>query len=116
MRDKLKIIMLYKKVVSKYLGFELVFSKKHYYLKDLVEKELFSLLKEIYIVNELSQNRDTLEKKRSLVGRVKYLNFLFEMLVDFKIMNEKQYKVLHIELENIYYSLVGWIKYERRSC
>ena len=104
------------KVISKYLGFELVFSKKHYYLKDLVEKELFSLLKEIYIVNELSQNRDTLEKKRSLVGRVKYLNFLFEMLVDFKIMSEKQYKVLHIELENIYYSLVGWIKYEGRSC
>ena len=30
MRDKLKIIMLYKKVVSKYLGFELVFSRKHY--------------------------------------------------------------------------------------
>ena len=34
MRDKLKIIMLYKKIVSRYLGLELAFSKKHYYLKD----------------------------------------------------------------------------------
>lgn len=115
MRDKLKIIMLYKRMVSKYLGYQLIFSRKYYYLKDLVEKELFSLLKEIYIINELSRNNDTLERKRSLVGKIKYLNFLFEMLVDFKIMSEKQYKVLYIELENIYYSLIGWIKCEKRS-
>lgn len=115
MRDKLKIIMLYKRMVSKYIDYQLIFSKKHYYLKDLVEKELFSLLKEIYIINELSQNNDILERKRSLVGRIKYLNFLFERLVDFKIMSEKQYKVLYIELENIYYSLIGWIKCEKRS-
>ena len=45
----------------------------------------------------------------------KYLNFLLEVLVEFQVMSEKQYKVLLIDLENIYHGMIGWIKSEGRS-
>ena len=82
MKDKLRIILLYKKFVFKYLNYHLNFSKKQYYLKDLVDSHLFSLL---------------------------------EVLVEFQVMSEKQYKVLLIDLENIYHCMIGWIKSEGRS-
>ena len=45
----------------------------------------------------------------------KYLNSLLEVLVEFQVMSEKQYKVLLIDLENIYHFMIGWIKSEGRS-
>ena len=115
MNDKLRIILLYKKFVLKYLNYHLNFSKKQYYLKDLVVSHLFSLLEDIYIVNELSKSGETLEKNGMLLGKIKYLNFLLEVLVEFQVMSEKQYKVLLIDLENIYHCMIGWIKSEGRS-
>lgn len=50
-----------------------------------------------------------------LLGKIKYLNFLLEVLVEFQVMSEKQYKVLLIDLENIYHCMIGWIKSEGRS-
>ena len=113
MKDNLIVINKYKMLVEIYSNYSLVFPKKYYSLKDRLENILFDNLKEMYIINSLTDKNLRYIRKEELVGNIKYLNYLFVSINKLKILSDKQYKVLYISLEEIYKCLIGWIKIDK---
>lgn len=110
MKDKLLVIIKYKDLISLYSNYSLIFPKKYYHLKDILEDRLFANLREMYIINSLSDKKVRLLKKEELLGNLKYLNFLFEEINKLGILSDKQYKNLFMTIENVYKYLIGWLK------
>lgn len=79
-------------------------------MKDMLESSLFDNLKEMYIINSISNKNIKFSRKEELLGKLKYLNYLFERLNKLNILTDKQYKVLYLKLEEIYKYLVGWVR------
>ena len=85
----------------------------NYSLKDRLEVLLFDNLKEIYIINSLSDKNIRYIRKEELVGNVKYLIYLFISINKLNILSDKQYKILYISIEEIYKCLIGWLKSDK---
>ena len=113
MKDKLIVINKYKDFIEIYSNFSLDYPRKYYFLKDMLENLLFSNLKELFIINGISNKNIRIERKEELIGKLKFLNYLFTRILNLEILNEKQYKVLYFHLEEIYKLLMGWLKSER---
>ena len=112
MKDKLIIINKYKEFIELYFSYSLIYPRKYYYLKDMLENLLFQNLRELFIINSLSNKNVRVEKKEVLAGNLKYLNYLLTRVFSLEILKEKQYKVLYIRLEEIYKLLMGWLRSE----
>lgn len=113
MKDKLIIINKYKEFIELYFSFSLNYSRKYYYLKDNLESLLFQNLKDLFVINSMSNKDIRIKEKEELAGKLKYLNYLLKSISSLEILKEKQYKVLYIKLEEIYKLLMGWLKSER---
>lgn len=113
MKDNLILINKYKMLIDKYSNYSLIFPRKYYSLKDRLENILFENLREMYIINSLSDKNLRYVRKEELLGNIKYLNYLFISINKLDILNDKQYKVLYISLEEIYKCLIGWIKIDK---
>ena len=113
MKDKLIVINLYKELISSYCKLSLTYPRKHYFLKDMLEDNLFTYLEELYIINDLSNKSIRINKKEEMIGKLKYLNYLFKSINNLNIISDKQYKVIYIKTENIYKYLIGWVKSDR---
>ena len=113
MKDNLMVIIKYKDLIERYSNYSLIYPKKYYVLKDKLESILFDNLKELYIVNSISNKEVRLSKKEELVGKLKYLNYLFIRINKLNILSEKQYKVIYLDIEVIYKYLMGWLKCDR---
>ena len=48
-----------------------------------------------------------------MIGKLKYLNYLFKCINNLNIISDKQYKVIYIKIENIYKHFIGWVKSDR---
>ena len=120
MKDKLMVINKYKDLIERYSNYSLIYPKKYYVLKDKLESILFDFLKELYIVNSISNKEVRLSRKEELLGNIKYLNYLFNCINKVNILSDKQYKSIYIDIEVIYMDievvykyLVGWLKCDR---
>lgn len=113
MKDNLMVIIKYKDLIERYSNYSLIYPKKYYVLKDKLESILFDNLKELYIVNSISNKEVRLSKKEELVGKLKYLNYLFIRINKLNILSEKQYKAIYLDIEFIYKYLIGWLKCDR---
>ena len=113
MNDNLILINKYKMLIDKYSNYLLIFLRKYYSLKDRLENILFENSREMYIINSLSDKSLRHVRKEELLGNIKYLNYLFISINKLDILNDKQYKVLYISLEEIYKCLIGWIKIDK---
>lgn len=109
------VIQEYKKLIDQYCKYSCIYPRKYYFLKDLLESELFGNLRELYQVNHISDKKSRSYRKEELLDKVQYLNYLFTRIQNLNIINDKQYKVLFIEIEVVYKYLLGWLKSER-SC
>lgn len=114
MKDKLIIIQEYKKLIEQYCKYSCIYPRKYYFLKDLLEKELFCNLKEFYQLNHLSDVKVRIHRKEELLGKIQYLNYLFTRIQTLGIISEKQYKILFIQIEVVYKYLLGWLKCEKK--
>ena len=115
MKDKLMVINKYKDLIDKYSKLSLIYPKKYYDLKDKLESSLFTNLRELYIINCLSNKEDRIKKKEELLGELKYLNYLFTYINKLNILSDKQYKIIYIDIEVIYKYLIGWINYDKNN-
>lgn len=115
MKDNLIVINKYKNLIEKYSDYGLLFPRKYFSLKDRLENLLFDNLKEMYIVNSIHDKKVRILRKEELVGRIKYLNYLFIRVQVLKVMSDKQYKGLYCEVEDIYKYLLGWLKSDRSN-
>lgn len=113
MKDNLVLINKYKMLIEKYSNYLLVFPKKYYSLKDRLEDLLFDNLKEMYIINSLTDKNLRHIRKEELIGNIKYLNYLFVSINKLNILSDKQYKVLYISIEEIYKYIIGWLKSDK---
>ena len=114
MKDKLVVINKYKDLIEKYSSYDLIYPRKYYYLKDLLENILFNNLRELYIINSISNRNIRVTRKEGLIGSFKYLNYLFSRINNLDILSDKRYKVLYIDMEVIYKYLVGWLNSDRK--
>lgn len=115
MKDNLMVINKYKDLIERYSNYSLIYPKKYYVLKDKLESILFDNLKELYIVNSISNREVRLSRKEELIGKLKYLNYLFTRINKLNILSDKQYKVIYMDMdmEVVYKYLVGWLKCDR---
>ena len=113
MKDNLILINKYKILVEIYSNYSLVFPRKYYSLKDRLENILFENLREMYIINSLSDKSLRCIKKEELIGNIKYLNYLFISINKLNILSDKQYKAIYISIEEIYKYLIGWLKSDK---
>ena len=113
MKDNLVLINKYKKLIEQYIIYSIIFPKKYYSLKDILENLLFDILRDMYIINSLSDKQIRYVRKEELVGNIKYLNYLFVSINKLSILSDKQYKVLYISIEEIYKYLIGWLKSDK---
>ena len=113
MKDNLVLINKYKKLIGQYIIYSIIFPKKYYSLKDRLENLLFDILRDMYIINSLSDKQIRYVRKEELVGNIKYLNYLFVSINKLSILSDKQYKVLYISIEEIYKYLIGWLKSDK---
>lgn len=65
------------------------------------------------IINSLSDKSLRYVKKEELIGKIKYLNYLFVSINKLNILSDKQYKILYISIEEIYKYLIGWLKSDK---
>ena len=89
MKDKLMVINKYKDLIDKYSKLSLIYPKKYYDLKDKLESVLFINLKEMYIINSLSNKENRIIRKEELLGNIKYLNYLFNCINKVNILSDK---------------------------
>lgn len=113
MKDKLILINKYKDLIEIYSNYSLIYPRKYLKLKDMLESSLFDNLKEMYIINSISNKNIKFSRKEELLGKLKYLNYLFERLNKLNILTDKQYKVLYLKLEEIYKYLVWWVRIDK---
>ena len=113
MKDKLILINKYKDLIEIYSDYSLIYPRKYLKFKDMLESLLFDNLKEMYIINSISNKNIKFSRKEELLGKLKYLNYLFERLNKLNILTDKQYKVLYLKLEEIYKYLVGWVRIDK---
>ena len=90
MKDSLIVIIKYKALISIYSNYSLVFPKKYYYLKDKIDEILFGILRNMYITNSLSDKKERIFRKETLIGELKYLNFLLETINKLGVLSEKK--------------------------
>ena len=113
MKDKLILINKYKDLIEIYSNYSLIYPRKYHKLKDMLESLLFDNLKEMYIINNISNKSIRFSRKEELLGKFKYLNYLFERINKLNILSDKQYKILYMKLEEIYKYLIGWLKVDK---
>lgn len=114
MKDKLILINKYKDLIELYSNYSLIYPRKYYKLKDMLESLLFDNLKEMYIINSIGNKSVRFSRKEELIGRLKYLNYLFESINKLNILSDKKYKTLYIKIEEVYKYLIGWLKVDKQ--
>ena len=91
MNDKLQIIKVYKSILSEVYLSMINIPKVHYSLKELIIKEMFEYLNDLYFANDISDKVSRIKRKEEVVIKVKYIASLIAMLNEYKVLGEKKY-------------------------
>lgn len=71
-------------------------------------------MKELYQINSIFNKEKRLYRKEEMLGKIRFMNYLFTRINELDILSDKQYKVLFMQIEVIYKYLNGWMNSERK--
>ena len=108
MNDKLQIIKIYKKILRDVYEAMINIPRVHYSLKELIIQEMYGYLKDLYLANDINDQRVRVIKKEELIIRIKYISSLISTLNDFKVLGEKKYLSVMGNLELLLRLMKGW--------
>jgi len=106
--EKLKIIILFKNYFLEMYEILLNCNKKHLELKQTVINECNLYLKDLYLANDIQDEKVRKLKKEELIIRLKHISSLLTFLYKFQIISHKKYLKLGNELEIILRLLNDW--------
>ena len=108
MNDRLQIIKVYKKILKDVYFSMINIPRVHYSLKDFIIQEMYHYLEDLYLANDIKDERLRLTKKEELVIRIKYISSLIGTLNEFKVLGEKKYLSIHQDLELLLRLMKSW--------
>ena len=77
-------------------------------LKKFLKNKL--LIKNIYIANDISDINKRKELKEEIICNIKYINYLIELLYEYKLISYKRSLEINEKMEVELRLLKGWIK------
>ena len=83
MNDRLQIIKVYKKILKDVYFSMINIPRVHYSLKDFIIQEMYHYLEDLYLANDIKDERLRLIKKEELVIRIKY-NALCQLIYKYR--------------------------------
>lgn len=110
MNDKLRVITIIKEINNSIYKALLNVPKEHLELKRIVIKEFNNLIKDIYIANDISNINRRKELKEEIICNIKYINYLIELLYEYKLISYKRSLEINEKMEVELRLLKGWIK------
>lgn len=91
MEDKLKIIKIYKAILNDVYISMINIPKVHYALKELIIKDMFKYLNDLYLANDIEDKSIRIKKKEKVVISFKYIASLIRILNEYKILGQNKY-------------------------
>ena len=112
--EKFKIIEYMRKLIIYLDNILINFPNKYLELKRILFNEIYDILKQIYITNDIVDKKIKLNKSYEIVSRIKYLNFIINRCYDKKIITKKHYLNVGYIMSNLIKYLNGWINYLKK--
>lgn len=112
MKDKFYIILVIKKTNTYLLKILQNYPKVEYALKNNLEGEIYSLLKNSYKANIMIDK--IIDYQKELVVSIKMIDYYLYLSYMKKIISKKQYENSSKHLSNIIKSIYGWINSEKK--
>lgn len=112
MKDEFYIILVIKKTNTYLLKILQNYPKVEYVLKNNLEGEIYSLLKNSYKANIMIDKR--IDYQKELVVSIKMIDYYLYLSYMKKIISKKQYENSSKYLLNIMKSIYGWINSEKK--
>lgn len=108
MNDKLYIIKIYKKILGDIYIAMINIPRIHYSLKELILRDMYQYLNDLYLANDISNKNIRLMKKEELVIRIKYISSLVSTLNEFKVLGERKYLTINNDFEILLRLMKSW--------
>ncbi len=113
MKDNLNIIINLKKTIIYLDKIVINFPANEKELKDRIRKEMFTLLKDLYMALDFKEKRKSYQVKA--IVKIKMLDFYLKMACDKKYISYKKYQKVSLHLLDTLKQLFGWMKSEKKA-
>lgn len=109
MIDKLIVIKEYKLFINRYYKFIINLDNTYKSIKDIIIKNIYSILNDIYYCNLLEVNKRK-NYQRKIIVNIKMLDFYFHQLYLYKVITKDHYNNISNNLVIILKLIYGWMK------
>ena len=107
-QEKFIVVNLAKELIVKVDKYLVNFPKKDLELLKAIRETANGILLDVYIANSSTNLEKRKDIQEGIVAKIKYLDFLINLIYDKKVINSKKYLKFGEELEYILKYVNGW--------
>lgn len=107
-KEKFIVVNLVKDMIVNIDKYFINFPKKDMELKNSLKNVSNSILLDVYTANTTTNIEKRIDLQESVIAKIKYLDFLVNLIYDKKIINSKRYLKFGEDLEYILKYVNGW--------